>query len=361
MPMCLKAVSGKKETPGRFAKVCVLYVLLPMLLVAFAILYLYFGKVILEKDFPNNQVFAILTFLFAVGLPIWTMMRAVLGSQGNRGKVVSSIPFLFIPFIFLQAWCISQRISEYGFTVSRYMGLALILFESTYFVLYILRCVGKREAISYTLYVIVVIAILGLIVPGCNYVDVIIRSQMKRIDEVLAMENPTGKEKMNAISALKTIKHVGYKGMQVATTKKKQNQNSFLNDSEYDNDEMVVSSHVDTWYDENRGVVPVAGYSSLYPIQSAHYKKYEMDVSKLEMESSYRRDDYQGTVDLSELIEELIEESKDSRKYIASLEGRNFWKVDENSDLFITSLDFTYETDTRIPISIDFEGYILER
>ena len=67
------------------------------------------------------------------------------------------------------------------------------MFESIYFVLYILRCVGKREAISYTLYVIAVIAILGLIVPGCNYVDVIIGSQMKRIDEVLAMEKPTVK------------------------------------------------------------------------------------------------------------------------------------------------------------------------
>jgi len=361
VPMCLRAVSGKNETPGRFAKVCVLYVLQPMLLVAFAIIYLYFGKVILTKSFPNNQVFAILTFLFAVGLPIWTMVRSIVGSQGIRGKVAGNIPFLFIPFIFLQAWCISLRISEYGFTVSRYMGIALILFEGIYFVLYILRCIGKKGAISYTLYVIAVIAILGLIIPGCNYEDVIIRSQMKRIDKVLAMENPTEKEKKNAISALKAIRHIGYKGLQVATAKTKQNQSSFLNGSEYGDYEPIVRSYVYTRNDENRGVVPVAGYSSLYMIRSVSCKEYETNVAKLEMEGEYKNSDYQGTVDLSELINELMEESKERRNHDVSLEGRNCWKVDEKSDLWITSLDLTYETDTKTPISITFRGYILER
>ena len=362
MPMCLKAVSGKNETPGRFAKVCTLYVLQPMLLVAFTIIYLYFGKIILTNSFPNNEVFAILTFLFAVGMPIWTMVRSILGPQGIRGKVASCIPFLFSPFIFLQAWCISQRISEYGFTVLRYMGLALILFESIYFVLYILQCVGKRKAISYTLYVIAIIAILGLIIPGCNYEDVIIQSQMKRIDKILAMENPTEHEKENAVSALNMIGHVGHKGMQVAMEKKKQNQNSFLNDSKYADHESIELAYVRTEYDENRGIVPVAGYSYVYMIRSEPCMANKMDVSKLAMrEYYYGQKDYKGTVDLSELIDELMEESKcDGFNYV-SLEGRNCWKVDENSDLFITSFELIYNIYTKTIDSITFEGYILEK
>ncbi|MBR5359321.1 MAG: DUF4153 domain-containing protein, partial [Lachnospiraceae bacterium] len=181
VPMCLRAISARGEKPGKFARLCVVYVLQSMLLIAFAIIYIYIIKIFVTDTVPSNQVFNILAWLFALGMPIWTMVHGISKEDGFLYKVATYLPYAFIPFVFLQCWSMGIRIKEYGFTESRYMAVVLILGEVIYFVLYAVHHRGNKRAISYILFVFIAFSAFGLVIPGTSYDDVVIRSQSKRL------------------------------------------------------------------------------------------------------------------------------------------------------------------------------------
>ena len=60
---------------GNFVEV-IKYVLGILVIIAFAIIYLYIAKIIILRDIPSNQIFRILATLFIIGFPIWTMSKS---------------------------------------------------------------------------------------------------------------------------------------------------------------------------------------------------------------------------------------------------------------------------------------------
>ena len=186
-PAMLLVVSGKKGGVGRFAKACVLYVLEPMLILAMSIIYIYIVKIFVTNDIPSNAVFSIITSLFAAGMVIWTLACGI-GEDNIFCKIANVLPFVFIPCILLQAWSVLIRINEYGFTPSRYFGVALVIFELIYMVLYLLQRLLKKEAIALIIWVAAVVVVTALLVPFANYTSVCARSQIKRLSEIKITE-----------------------------------------------------------------------------------------------------------------------------------------------------------------------------
>ena len=144
VPAMLLVLSVKKGGVGRFSKACVLYVLEPMLILAMAIIYVYIVKIFVTNDIPSNSVFAIITSLFAAGMVIWTLACGI-GEKNVFCKTAAFLPVIFIPCILLGGWSILIRIREYGFTPSRYFGLAVVIFELIYMVLYLLQRILRKE------------------------------------------------------------------------------------------------------------------------------------------------------------------------------------------------------------------------
>lgn len=155
------APSDKSE--GVFTEFLVKYVLTGLVACAFVIIYLYILKILITQDMPSNQIFGILSGLFLVGAPIWTMANSYREKNPLR-RISRCFPYLFAPFILLQCYSVGIRILENGLTPSRYLGVILILFEIAYLMFYrFCRC-----KIPYLMYMICGFAVTACILPGIN-------------------------------------------------------------------------------------------------------------------------------------------------------------------------------------------------
>lgn len=156
----LENVDG--ETSG-VAKILIKYVMFIMVLIGFVFFYIYLIKIIFTKSLPSNQVFLVCSILFIAGLPTALMSKSF--DDGNiYDKIINYLPLAFIPAIILQIISITLRINQYGFTVMRYLGVSLIIFEIAYVVLYIF----KYNKLKYIFIVGAIICFIMTYVPIIN-------------------------------------------------------------------------------------------------------------------------------------------------------------------------------------------------
>ena len=169
----------KDRRSDGFIRGLVKYVLVPLATIAYLIVYVYIFKILIQRSLPSNEVFTILSIVFAVGMPIWTIASAY--EDKGYMRIVRWMPYMFAPFIVLQIICLGLRISEHGITVSRYMGIVLILIEIIYLCMYVLSQVKKRELTEYIMPIVCVFIVTTYLVPGINVYSGVIRSQKKVI------------------------------------------------------------------------------------------------------------------------------------------------------------------------------------
>ena len=171
-----------RELP-RFFIVIVKYLLMGLLTAAFAIIYGYILKIIITRVVPSNEIFRILAGLFIIGMPIWTL-AGTFGEDHWPVRIAVRLPYIFIPFLFLQGYAIRERIAAYGMTPARYLCLALMAFEIIYIAVYALR---RRET-GVMLPVIAVMAVICLVLPGVNMYSTANRSQKAIFDRYIGSE-----------------------------------------------------------------------------------------------------------------------------------------------------------------------------
>ncbi len=179
----LNALIKKDRELPRFFIVIVKYLLMVLLLAAFAIIYGYILKIVITRIVPSNEIFRILAGLFIIGLPIWTLI-GTFPEDHFLVRTGVKLPYIFIPFLFLQGYAIRERILAYGMTPFRYLCLALMLFEIIYIIVYALR---RRET-GIMLPVFALLAVISLVVPGVNMFSVANRSQKAIFDSYISAD-----------------------------------------------------------------------------------------------------------------------------------------------------------------------------
>ena len=147
-----------------------------LLVVAFAIIYIYMFKILFSFHMPSNAVFPILSFLFIVGLPIWTV-NTVYEDSKIWNKINKYLPYAYIPFIILQIISISIRITSYGLTEARYLGMILIIFETIYIGMYI-----TKHKLENMLLVSIVLIVIAFVCPVINMINTSTVSQYSRLN-----------------------------------------------------------------------------------------------------------------------------------------------------------------------------------
>lgn len=182
VPGMILAVSRVQEKPGRFFGIVVKFVLMPLTMAAFVVIYLYIIKLIVTWNLPSNEVFSILAALFCCGLPIWTMARYF--EDSKFGIIAKFLPYAFAPFIILQAICVGLRINQYGLTEQRYMGCFLIVFEILYLIIY---SISNRKHLPMISMVLVGLVTIYLIVPVLNCERMVYLSQKSRLEGFLVL------------------------------------------------------------------------------------------------------------------------------------------------------------------------------
>ena len=178
-------ISPARELP-RFFVVIVKYLLMVLLTAAFVIIYAYILKIIITRVVPSNEIFRILAGLFIIGLPIWTMI-GTFEPDHLPVRIGTKLPYIFIPFLFLQGYAIRERIMAYGMTPARYQCLALMVFEVIYIIVYAIR---KRET-GVMLPITAVLAFICLAAPFINMFSVSNRSQKSIFDRYIVSDFET--------------------------------------------------------------------------------------------------------------------------------------------------------------------------
>jgi len=189
---------------AKFFTVVVRYILLSLTIIAFAIIYLYIAKIIITQEMPSNEVFRILAALFVVGLPIWTMADSF-PKDNFLVRTGIKLPYIFIPFLFLQGYSIGIRIAEFGLTPNRYLCVMLMLFEILYIILYFLK---KRE-VGAILPILAVLSVMATVIPGINMYDLSVRSQKNNFEryEAIGFKNLSEAEQKKMAGAYYYLKN----------------------------------------------------------------------------------------------------------------------------------------------------------
>ena len=141
-------------------------------------------KIIVSQEIPSNVIFRITAALFIVAAPSWTIINSY-KFKNLYEKVFKILPLLFIPFILLQVYSLGVRISDYGLTPVRYLGVVFVIFE----MLYILAFQYKREKIHLVMPTVAVALWIILLAPVVNLDRLSQLAQIGRVKEYFKIEN----------------------------------------------------------------------------------------------------------------------------------------------------------------------------
>lgn len=357
-PKMLYSFVDIENEVNNFFKGLIKYVLNSLVIIAFAIIYMYIVKILILRDMPKNQIFRILSALFVVGMPIWTMV-SYFKDESFLYKISLKLPLAFIPFIFLQIYTIGLRISEYGLTPSRYMCVALIIFEIIYTLVYIL----KKQKIGGLLLVFNAMIIISILVPRINMFKTSDLSQAKILQMYNDKKDLSDEEKEKIYGAYEylTDSEDGEKYINDILTKKAIEEVKKFYAITKDN-EISKVEYISYYGDLEE--INIKGYSTLKCVSAYDYaynakKSVKECFSNLKIGNSQH--DYYITVDLEDTIEEYIENYlENSVEFYEYFESNNEIKFDDKK-LIIKRLDIDYIKDTGKIKTYSIEGYLLEK
>ena len=349
IPRLLFSLYNIKVEISTFFRFIVKYVLSVLVIIAFGIIYMYIAKILITQDIPSNQIFRIIASLFIIGLPIWTM-ASYFKDNKVLYKINSKLPYLFIPFIFLQIYSIGVRIAQNGITEARYLCVMLILFEIVYIALYFKR----REKIANIIIVFVCFSIISLIVPVINMYSVSLNSQFNNLRIYRQKDNLTDKDKDKISGAYYYLKnavggealidnYLSYDEIQDITDFKTEYYDSY-------SQTITVSEDIEE--------INIEGYKKLYEVSSNYYlESKNIDEVFKNIEFSTQSDEYRFNIDISNIIKSYIENKDNINEYF---KNNNRFIIDENRCIVITSFYINYGEDDLIN-SYYIGAYILEK
>lgn len=162
IPRDFNALQENSSYPGGL-KVFTQYVLLPLVVIYLVILYLYAGKIVLEWQWPNGWVSALILGFSVAGILSSLLLYPVRDREGNSwiSRFYSWFYYALLPLTVLLVLAIWRRVSEYGITESRYYALALAVWLAV-MAIYMLVTHGRNiRAIPASLCILAFLSIFG--------------------------------------------------------------------------------------------------------------------------------------------------------------------------------------------------------
>ena len=342
---------------NKFFKNLVKFVLMPLLICAFAIIYLYILKILLLRDIPKNQIFRIATALFIMGGFIWTVMN-YFKEEGTIHKISTKLPIIFSPFILLQIYTMGIRIAKNGVTPARYAGMVFVLFEICYILCYIL----KKEKIQNLILVADALIIISILVPGINAFDVSDFSQINNL-KIISQKmdlNDQDKAKINgAYYYLKDTK----KGKNYIKDNLSQDQIDQIKQFKTSNSNNYRYRDYEYIYLNKKNNININGYNYLTTVESLNNDN--KNFEKAFTDVKFRNNDNNTVVsaNLTNKVKEYIKiyENEGKDKLEKYFEEHSEIQIDQNKKLVLYSFSIRYgETENEIDY-YNIRAYLMER
>ncbi len=334
---------------GKFSKVLIKYILNSLVILAFAIIYIYIAKIIILRVMPSNQIFRILATLFILGCPIW-IMASSFKEDDFVSKINKYLPMLFIPFIILQIYSIGVRIVNNGVTEARYLCIMLIIFEIIYTIIYLIN----KEKIGNILVAMVAIIIVSTVVPYINMYKVSELSQYHNLKIYKQKTEYTEKEKDKIYGAYVYLKGTDY----VKDYLTRDDIEKITSFKETDRDARMEYINASTDIDN----IKIQGYNELFFISANHYNTdYDNDKS---IEDAFKKVEFETDsgdrfyFNLTDEIENYIDNGNNLDEY---LNEHYEIDIDENKKMLIQYISISYDEVSQTVKSYTISAYLLER
>ena len=356
IPTVLYSFYDQEEEIGKFAKIVIKYVLGTLVIVAFAIIYMYIIKIIFLRDIPSNLIFRILSALFIIGLPVWTMILSF-KENTTLDKINRKLPLLFIPFIILQIYSIGTRILSNGITELRYLCLMLIIFEIVYIIIYL----TKKEKVSRILLVFLALTVISTIAPYINMFTISNLSQYNNLKIYKQKTEYSEEEKTKIYGAYNYLRHSSIEG-------KKYIENYLTKDDEELIKKLKKSgtkksdNGKNIYVDKDINYIEVEGYKKVYKIDSYSYNSSKenrtIDETFSNIEINTQESNYSIEANILPLINEYVNHENEMNNYS---EENNELKLDENKKIILERLILEYDDTTKNVSYYNMSGYLLEK
>ena len=390
LPVFLTILTDNKKETSKVFKGVAWYVLMPIQIIATLIIYAYILKIFSLSELPKNQVYAICAGVVTSGILINFLAYSYLpqGKLNIYGKLIKFYKYFLIPMIPLEIQAMSIRISNYGVTENRYMGVVFIIVQIIYLTWELWVLLGsliagifkkKPESVEndtarkmgifgshYEMFIFVIIGIYIVIafMPGIRIHRFIYSSNVKRLNEAIKEEdyikaeacidvlqgNVYGDEYLNDNFTDEEIDDIQTKAWGIIREREEQDDTGAQYISHYiyvdeldvkDYSKVTFVSGDDNVYGESKNVLP---------------KDVELDMYK-----------YQGSFDQENIVcklknlEDIIELAiEDSEKNQDPDEDKYVITVDKNTKFVIKKIEFFKYENGRISDLI-MEGYLLEK
>lgn len=344
------------EEVNNFFKNLVKYVLMPLLIIAFAIIYMYIFKIILLRDMPKNTIYRIATALFIVGGFIWTVMN-YFKEEGTIYRISTKLPIIFSPFILLQIYTIGVRIAKNGITPLRYAGIIFIIFEISYILCYMLKNKNIQDLILLSNALLIV----SILIPGINAFDVSDFSQIKNLNLYSQKVELTEEDKTKISGAYYYLQDTEKGKKYIKDNLEKEQINIIKN--------LKTSTNYRNGYNyeyinlNNNNKLYVSGYSTVIKIMASNYSEENIKTAF----SKVKFKDYKNTnilnANLTKKIEEYVNiyKERDSYELEEYFKTNNEIQINEKQKIIISKLSFDIDQIEEKISYYSIEAYLLEK
>lgn len=366
VPVVMSAFTNKEAEDTKFNKAVFSKVLLPLIVLAMIIVYMYIVKIFLITEVPKNELFSILSMIFVCAFPVYVVNKNYAEKDTIIYKINKAIPYLYIPFIFLQMYSMGIRINEYGLTTSRYMAIVLIIYEIGAILLAIINNSEKlREVILFTLVLSAVIFITPI-----NYETLPKLSQKSIVDKYVAngvqFDNLDEENKKKFAGAYKYIKY-DEEYVNPALSQIEKEKLSSYNTYRYSyNDTSKEENNVYVSLNKSVDALNIANYNKIYEIPYSYSDdgtliKYNRATNTYSYGKEYDTE-IEFSVDLLEYVNKLIEAYEISEETANRVfKELSVVVIDGSRDLYLTQLSFHYYKNDEKIENIRIEGFLLEK
>ncbi len=367
-PYSILTISDTREDNSRFTKGLLMYALMPCVLIATGIIYMYIIKIISSGEIPSNQVFRICAELFLLGGPVWLMSGVFLRERAEKkgvpvgiyGKIVNNMAYIYIPCIILEIICISIRIANYGLTESRYMAIAVIIFQIIYVAWKpLMKLIKKEEGYEGLILVFLGMFLIATIAPFVNMQKLSFLSQKARFEKAMEEGNMAV---ANSVYDYFRFDIYGEEYLKENYTKAELNE---LKENIYQEDPSAQSKDFEyvSFYmqssKQDEGL-NIKGYTNMYPFSynSGYEETYTMeDIGEMVIE--YGRDDsFQCNFDATAMVEKYIDLDQNGENYSYKMDY-DYYVLGPNVCVVIMDISFDYNPYSGEIKGLDYSGYIL--
>ena len=170
---------------SRLLNVLVLYIIMPLISVYTLILYIYFGKIIITRQWPEGLVSNLVLWYSVLSSAVLFFISPLLNEKSWTKRYMKYFPKAILPLIVMMFFSIGIRINAYGVTENRYFVVALGIWVFLIMVYFAATTKPRNIVLPLSLAVITTIAVFG---PLSSY-SVSKHSQNNRLTKIFVENN----------------------------------------------------------------------------------------------------------------------------------------------------------------------------